>query len=88
MRLRPRSPLQDMYTPEHKRVVKLLSAVINLYKFREDKGLQWEEFEEESAAVLELVQTRTAANAAKVSPEAPLGPRRPLEPPRSNGLWH
>lgn len=57
-----------MYNPDHKRIVKLLSGVINLYKFREDKGAQWEELEEESAAVRQQVATRRAAHNAKVRP--------------------
>lgn len=55
-----------MYTPDHKRIVKLLSGVINLVKFREDKAILWEELEEDSASVTQLVASRTAANQEKV----------------------
>ena len=59
---------QDMYTPEPKRLTKLLSAVINFYKFREDKVYTWEELQEQSAATHQARNTRDAANRSKVRP--------------------
>lgn len=69
-----------MYNPDPKRLGKLLSAVINLYKYREDKGAQWEEFEEESATINQQMAARAAANSAKVSRERALLCQRLIRP--------